>query len=140
MTTPFSGAYCASKAALHALSDALRMELAPFGIKVITIQPGAIKSSFGDNSAASIDWLDDSSIYAPVRAGIEARTRASQEHPTSAEEFAEKMVASVMKDNPDQIIRIGNGSRLLPNLKRWLPTTKLDRTLSKRFQLQRLKS
>ncbi len=135
LTTPFSGAYCASKAAVHALSDAMRMELAPFGIKVITIQPGAIRSSFGDNSAASIDWLDADSIYAPVRAGIEARTRASQEHPTPAEEFSEKLIAAVMIDNPGSIIRIGNGSFLLPRLKLWLSTKRLDNILSKRFRL-----
>jgi len=34
LVTPFSGAYCATKAAIHALSDAMRMELAPFNIKV----------------------------------------------------------------------------------------------------------
>ena len=48
LTTPFSGAYCATKAALHSLSDAMRMELAPFKIRVITVQPGAIQSSFGE--------------------------------------------------------------------------------------------
>jgi len=45
-TTPFSGAYSASKAALHALDEALRMELALFGIEVITVQPGAVASRF----------------------------------------------------------------------------------------------
>ena len=46
-TTPFAAAYCSSKAAVHSLTDALRMELAPFGIHVVSIQPGGIRSSFG---------------------------------------------------------------------------------------------
>ena len=57
LTTPFSGAYCATKAALHSLSDAMRMELAPFKIRVITVQPGAIQSSFGENSLSSVSGL-----------------------------------------------------------------------------------
>lgn len=138
LTTPFSGAYCASKAAIHALSDALRMELAPFGIKVITIQPGGIKSAFGENSAAGIDWLKADSLYAPVQAAIEARTRASQDHPTPAEDFATQMIAAVMKDDPAPVIRIGNGSRLMPSLRRWIPLRRLDRILSRRFRLDQL--
>ena len=53
-TTPFSGAYCASKAALHALSDALRMELSVFGIKVVTVQPGGIRTQFGESAKATV--------------------------------------------------------------------------------------
>ena len=49
--TPFAGAYCASKAAVNLLSVALRIELAPFGIDVVTVQPGAIKSGFGKAAA-----------------------------------------------------------------------------------------
>lgn len=40
LVTPFAGAYCASKAAVHGLTDALRLELAPFGIQVMEVQPG----------------------------------------------------------------------------------------------------
>lgn len=138
LTTPFSGAYCASKAAIHSLSDALRMELAAFGIKVITVQPGAIRSSFGDNSAAGIDWLDEHSIYAPVRGSIEARTRASQDRPTPASEFAAEMIKAVMSDDPNPVIRIGNSSRMLPALKRWVPLKRLDKMLRKRFQLDQV--
>jgi NAD(P)-dependent dehydrogenase (short-subunit alcohol dehydrogenase family) len=45
---PFGGAYNASKFAVEALSDALRMELALFGVKVILIEPGAIRTGFTD--------------------------------------------------------------------------------------------
>ena len=43
---PVSSAYAATKSALEALSDGLRLELAPFGVKVIVIEPGPIKTQF----------------------------------------------------------------------------------------------
>lgn len=45
---PINGWYSASKHALEALSDALRLEMRPFGVKVTVIEPGAIKSEFSD--------------------------------------------------------------------------------------------
>jgi short-subunit dehydrogenase len=41
LPTPFAAAYCASKAAVHMLSEVLRMELAPLGIDVVVVQPVA---------------------------------------------------------------------------------------------------
>lgn len=46
LSTPVNGTYSATKFALEALSDALQMELAPFGIQVVLVEPGAIKSRF----------------------------------------------------------------------------------------------
>lgn len=137
LTTPFSGAYCATKAALHSLTDALRMELAPFHIEVITVQPGAIQSSFGKNSLASLDGLlEEGSLYSPVRSFIEARANASQDNPTPAADFANTLIAQLMS-KPAPIIRIGNGSTALPFLKRWVPLSLLDRILKKKFGLNK---
>jgi NAD(P)-dependent dehydrogenase (short-subunit alcohol dehydrogenase family) len=139
LTTPFSGAYCATKAALHSLSDAMRMELAPFKIRVITVQPGAIQSSFGDNSLANLDGLiNEDSLYKPVKANIEARAMASQQHPTSAADFC-AILLSILKDKPRAVIRIGNGSMALPLMRHYLPIRWLDAILSKKFGLNKLR-
>ena len=138
LTTPFSGAYCATKSALHALSDALRMELAPFHIQVITVQPGAIQSKFGDNSLANLgDLIRPDSLYAPLKEQIKARATASQDNPTPAADFARELMAQLLS-RPDPVIRIGNGSRILPLIARWLPVPLRDRILSKKFGLLQL--
>jgi len=46
LVTPVNGTYAASKFALEAISDALRLELEPFGIQVVLIEPGSIKTQF----------------------------------------------------------------------------------------------
>ncbi|MGL4367907.1 MAG: oxidoreductase [Brevinemataceae bacterium] len=57
---PFMGWYSASKHALEALSDSLRLELSPFGINVVVIEPGRIRSEFASTAFASLDELDSS--------------------------------------------------------------------------------
>lgn len=51
-STPANGAYSASKFAVEALSDALRLELAPFGIQVVVIEPGSIQTHFMETAIA----------------------------------------------------------------------------------------
>ena len=53
-SSPFLGWYHASKYAVEALSDSLRMELRPFGINVVIIEPGLIKTDWGVITAQSI--------------------------------------------------------------------------------------
>ncbi|KSW24073.1 MULTISPECIES: SDR family oxidoreductase [unclassified Pseudomonas] len=136
LVTPFAGAYCASKAALHALNEALRLELAPFGIGVLEVQPGAIASSFGANAGRTWQELvDDRSPWWPLREFIRARAGASQDKPTPAAELARQLLAAVQRQPRPRLLRVGHGSRALPLLARWLPTGLLDKALKKRFGL-----
>lgn len=137
MTTPFAGPYCASKAAMNAASDALRMELKPLGIDVITVQPGGIQSAFGDNAGNQVS-LRATSLYAPIREGVMARANESQSGAMPAHQFAAELVAKVLSPQCPAVIRLGPKSTLMPILKQWLPTRLLDRILSKRFHLNRL--
>ncbi|MDR0211681.1 MAG: SDR family oxidoreductase [Pseudomonas putida] len=138
LVTPFAGAYCASKAAVNALSDALRLELAPFGIRVMEVQPGAIASQFADNAQRQAeDVLAADSPWWPLRDYIQARARASQDKPTPAAVFAQGVLAATGKNPAPAVVRLGNGSTALPLLARLLPRRLLDKVLRKRFGLLR---
>jgi NAD(P)-dependent dehydrogenase (short-subunit alcohol dehydrogenase family) len=72
--SPYVGAYCASKHALEAASDALRIELRPFGVHVSVIEPGRVRTPIWERSAAAstarLDALPEESI-APYRQALE---------------------------------------------------------------------
>lgn len=139
LATPFAGAYCSSKAAVNLLSDALRLELAPLGIKTITVQPGGIASQFGQSARESAGDLAPDSLYKSMQAQIHARATASQEDAMPAEEFAQKLYDRLHVANPAAVIRLGPKSSLLPFMKRWFPTRTLDRILTRKFGLDGFK-
>jgi NAD(P)-dependent dehydrogenase (short-subunit alcohol dehydrogenase family) len=137
-TTPFAGAYSSSKAAVHSLSDGLRMELAPFGIRVVMIQPGGVRSAFGNHAEEAIRLPQDS-VYRPVEENIRARAQAGQQGATPVEEFVVPVVDKLLRDSPPAIIRGGKNSVRLPLLKKLLPLATFDRMVSKVFGLDRFK-
>jgi short-subunit dehydrogenase len=137
--TPFSGAYCASKAAIHAWSDVLRMELKPFGIKVITVQPGGIVTDFGKNCEKTVRAnLKPSSWYSEMEKFIYARANTSQEKATPVELFVKKLIPKIMQKDPPAVIRIGKRSFTLPLMKRILPEKLLDKMMMKKYGLDKL--
>lgn len=136
LTTPFAGAYCASKAALHALSDALSLELAPLGVRVMQVQPGAIASQFGANSSQAAEQLiREDSPWWPFREGIRARANASQDQPTPATQLAQAVLKASQQATPPAVLRIGNGSWALPWIARWVPRALRDLLLRRHFGL-----
>lgn len=138
LVTPFAGAYCASKAAVKAINDALRLELAPFGIRVMEVQPGAIASRFAAHAERQAEQvLTPHSPWWPLRDGVQARARASQDRPTPATVLAQEVLQACTRQPVPIRVRVGNGSRALPWLARWVPRRWLDWALKKRFGLLR---
>ena len=70
---PLLGAYNASKHAVAAVTDTLRMELAPFGVSVVLVEPGALRTGFAARALAGLDpYRDPGSPYAAALAGTDA--------------------------------------------------------------------
>ncbi len=140
LTTPFAGAYCASKAALNSLTDAMRMELAPFGIDVILVQPGGVVSKFSDTAGRVLTGnIREDSVYASIRKFIEARAQAGQMGAMDAGEFARRVVSLLTQRQVPRIIRLGANSIKLPAYKWGLPGALVDKMLSRKFGLNKLR-
>lgn len=140
LPTPFTGAYCASKSALHMLSEVLRMEVAPFGIDVVLVEPGSVRSKIAERSSQGLErYADSQSLYESVHHRIAQRARTSQERPMDADEFASKVVALVTKVRPPRVIRVGRGARALAMLAQ-VPGATRDAMLMRRFGLNELET
>src|SRR3954467_13141084 len=74
LTFPGGGAYHATKYAVEALSDALRMEVARFGIDVICVEPGLIRTEFSATAAGGVTSAADDP-YAEFNASVAKSTR-----------------------------------------------------------------
>lgn len=135
--TPFAGAYCSTKAAVNLMSTSLRLELAPFGIDVITVQPGAIKSGFGKAALQNVR-MGQKSVYAPLARYVEGRAMSSQKDPTSAEEFSSQLVDKLFLKKIPKVIRLGKSSTRLP-LVASLPAGRFDKIMTRMFGLDKLK-
>ena len=137
LVTPFAGSYCASKAALHALSDALRLELAPFGIRIMVVRAGAIRSRFADRAEAELQTPARNSPYARLDAAIAERARLSQQGASDAADVARQILRASQRKTCPAYFGVAHGNRLLYRLSQ-LPTGLRDRILSRRFGLKRL--
>ena len=137
--TPFSGAYCASKSALHTLSEVLRMELKPFNIHVMTVYPGGVASDFGSNANSKLrDTLQKNSLYSRIVSAIESRAKISSGSPTTSQNFVDTLIPAVLKAKPADTIRIGHGSTLIPITRYFLPNRLREHLLCKTFELNTL--
>jgi len=139
--TAYTGPYCASKAALHAWSDSLRLELAPLGVKVVVIMPGGITSSISDNGQHNLAVVPvHNSMYASVWSHVVARSQASQVKSTPTQVFARKMVNTVLSSSPPSYWHFGANSNILVYGGWFFPVWLKDFLLSRAHGLNVLRS
>ena len=129
LTLPGGGAYHATKYAVEALSDALRMEVARFGIDVICVEPGLIRTEFGATAAAGVD---ESGPYADFNASVAKSTRDVYEGPLSrlggdADDVARAIEKALGKPRAPSRVPVTASARLLMGLRRVLPDRAWDK-------------
>ncbi len=136
IATPYSGAYAATKFALEAASDALRLEVAPFGISVILVEPGPVATSFlaaaGEASDAILDRAGSpyASGYGVLRAQLDGLHGAAW----PSERVVDRMMAAITSSSPPARVVCCDRSLRLALWLRALAPGLLDRLLARRFQ------
>ncbi|OCK85735.1 NAD(P)-binding protein [Lepidopterella palustris CBS 459.81] len=132
----FGSVYNASKAALHAYSNTLRVELAPFGVHVITIVTGGVKS----NIARTERHLPANSIYLPIDAEYQRRLKHSQEGGMDNEAYARSVVTKVLSGRNPRWVWQGNMSWVIWFVQRFLPMGVMDHVFTRMFNLWKLRN
>lgn len=107
LTLPFQGVYNSSKAALSMLSDTMRLELEPFGVKVIELRTGVVKTNLIKTMQTSTNTtIPEDSIYEPARESIEKSLRQEQFENVGMEreQWAEAVVQDLSRKPPRPLI------------------------------------
>ena len=114
---PVSPAYISSKFALEGLSECLRFELSPFGINVITIEPGVIKTNFFD-SMKMAKKSDSNSVYNDITSKVISGVKMMAEMGTDPKEVANAILKSINDKNPLPRYIVGNDAMMFLEAKK----------------------
>lgn len=115
------GIYAGSKAAVTAITDTLRLELAPFGVKVVTVNTGAVRTN--TLSSGTNFKLPTTSKYKGIEEEIAGRARGEDGTPRMEPSvYAEKVVGDVLGGANWQIWRGGYAS-IVRFTSSWFPAS-----------------
>ena len=129
------GPYAGSKFALEAVSDALRREVAEFGIKVVVVEPGAVQTEIADRGFAAADRLSavvtpaQLQRYGALTAAISAQTRSHLGTGVAAEHAAKVIAKAATAPRPRTRYVVGRDAAIIVRLARVMPDRLLDRIL-----------
>lgn len=133
LATPLSGWYNATKYAVEALSDALRLEARPFGVDVVIIEPGGIQTGWAAVAAAAAQRVSGHTVYGGMVVKLLAGFR-SYDHRLSDPSVIARLVDRAVSARRPRIRYVaGFASRPALWAKRWLPTRLLDWIILKQF-------
>jgi NAD(P)-dependent dehydrogenase (short-subunit alcohol dehydrogenase family) len=135
---PLGGWYHATKFAVEGLSDALRMELAPFGIHVVVIEPGAIRTEWSGIAAGNLLATSGQGAYAGQAAAIAGVLAAADNRPrlsSPPEVIANAIARALRARRPRTRYAVGMGAKPLIFARRVLPDRAFDRVMRLVFRL-----
>jgi NADP-dependent 3-hydroxy acid dehydrogenase YdfG len=138
LTFPGGGLYHATKYAVEAISDALRFEVRGFGVDVILIEPGLIKTSFGDVASAAVAETHGDGPYADFNRRVAKMTADAYKGPMiklggGPDTVAQTIAQALAAKRPRARYPVTASARLLINQRRFTPDRVWDLLMRAQF-------
>ena len=127
---PVSTAYISSKFALEGLSESIRFELGQFGVNVIIIEPGVIKTNFFD-SMKTAKKADESSAYKEITEKVISGVKMMAEMGTAPNEVASVIMKSLKEEKPLPRYVVGNDAIMFLEAKKMKTDIEFENYLKK---------
>jgi NAD(P)-dependent dehydrogenase (short-subunit alcohol dehydrogenase family) len=135
LTSPLFGPYSSSKHAVEAISDAMRLEVYPFGIQVVLIEPGYIHTSMsrnaGELSSAYAKGAEQSPYKAVYQGFLNAWGKTTKSSHYTPEDCARVVVRAIEDEPPRARYAVTREAKLGILARRFLPDRVMDRQLRK---------
>jgi NAD(P)-dependent dehydrogenase (short-subunit alcohol dehydrogenase family) len=136
MSLPYLSPYHASKFALEAVGDSLRMEMRQFGVGVSIVEPGSIKTPFWDKGTEQVDQLLETmspqqrELYeGPARAAAEG-ARKAEARGIPPDRVAKAVEHALTSSRPKTRYLVGVDARVQATVRKWLPDRVVDRLVA----------
>jgi short-subunit dehydrogenase len=134
MAIPLNSAYTSSKFAVEGFSESVRYELEDFGIKVILIEPGVIKSNFYENIKMSKNSLaDPKSPYQPITQKIFEAFLSLIQYAFPAKIVADVILEAITSDNPKIRYAVGDDAKSITEAKKRLSDKEFENWVKEGF-------
>ncbi|MFW0795731.1 SDR family oxidoreductase [Gordonia sp. CPCC 205515] len=132
----FRSNYAATKSALKAYALATRREVAPYGIRMIAVEPGTIATGIGDRRSV---YVADESVYRGEYETLAAATRRNEDDGISASAMAQVIVDAALAEHPKPFYAKGNRAEIVFLLRRLVPRQLILDLTARTHGLRRIK-
>jgi short-subunit dehydrogenase len=129
VSVPILGWYSATKHAVEGMTDALRMEVKPFGIKVALIEPGLVATGFEEVAMATLKKSNDPDVYHPMRDAFAKYVRNEYKKAPGPEVVIKELKKVLKTNNPRARYLAGKDSRLFIKMKGLLSDKMFDKII-----------
>ncbi|HEX5977629.1 MAG TPA: SDR family oxidoreductase, partial [Nitrososphaeraceae archaeon] len=135
MGVPILSAYQSTKFALEGLSESMSYELEPFGIRVVIIEPGFIRTNIVNSSTSAQKALDPKSPYFPLMQKVKNHFKSMIENASSSppEDVAKVILQAITSKNPQLRYTVGNDAATIIQARMNMPDKEFRKMVIQNF-------
>jgi NAD(P)-dependent dehydrogenase (short-subunit alcohol dehydrogenase family) len=130
---PGESAYVSTKFAIEGLSESMVYELEPFGIRVVLVEPGPIRTNFADGMVAAKKSQDPTSPYAEIMKKLNAVLASMRENASFPDLVAKVVLKAVTSENPSLRYLAGKDMETWMEAKRGMSDEDFRKTIKQNF-------